>query len=315
MTDRAEWHEWRAKGIGASDIAGLLGLSSYSSPYSLWLDKTGQLPPRPEDTARQRIGKRMEALLAAEFHDHYPYLWAVGEQTLCEHPDHPWMRCTVDGFAVQSAGAHDISEAVATVQYKTDGRHSWPDGIPVAIRAQCIWEMAVTGLRHCFLVVMFAGFRVEVFEIPWDESAESDWLVMRVAAEEFWHDHVLAGVAPPIDDSSATTDALELMGETAERSPMAADAKARALVADIRTYTLNRKQAEADENRAKNELRALMIDYTDLIDGEVTIATWRPQVRRTIDTGLLKERYPDIAAECTKETPSRPLLVPDRKGN
>ena len=51
-TDR-EWHEWRSHGIGGSDIGAILGLSKFASPWTVWADKQGLLPPTPE-TQRQR---------------------------------------------------------------------------------------------------------------------------------------------------------------------------------------------------------------------------------------------------------------------
>ena len=33
----------RNKGIGSSDAAAILGLSSYKTPYDIWLQKTGRV--------------------------------------------------------------------------------------------------------------------------------------------------------------------------------------------------------------------------------------------------------------------------------
>ena len=35
--------EARRKGIGGSDVATILGLNKWKSPYQLWLEKTGQI--------------------------------------------------------------------------------------------------------------------------------------------------------------------------------------------------------------------------------------------------------------------------------
>ena len=36
--ERTDWLAWRRKGIGASDIAGILGISPWASPWSVWAD-------------------------------------------------------------------------------------------------------------------------------------------------------------------------------------------------------------------------------------------------------------------------------------
>src|SRR5689334_22139628 len=62
----AEWHAERRKGIGGSDIPVLLGLSKYASPYSLWAEKIGQVPPDESDDEAERfvIAHAMEPVLA-----------------------------------------------------------------------------------------------------------------------------------------------------------------------------------------------------------------------------------------------------------
>lgn len=43
--DRAEWLEWRRNGIGATDVAGILGVSPWASPWSVWADKCAPTLP------------------------------------------------------------------------------------------------------------------------------------------------------------------------------------------------------------------------------------------------------------------------------
>ena len=40
-----EWLAEREKGIGASEVAAILGLSPWDTPFSLWLKKTHQAEP------------------------------------------------------------------------------------------------------------------------------------------------------------------------------------------------------------------------------------------------------------------------------
>ena len=42
MTDREQWLQWRKKGIGASDIPIIMGMTSWSSPTQLWREKRGE---------------------------------------------------------------------------------------------------------------------------------------------------------------------------------------------------------------------------------------------------------------------------------
>ena len=41
-------HARRAQGLGASDVAAVLGLSKYKSPFDVYLEKRGLLPARAD---------------------------------------------------------------------------------------------------------------------------------------------------------------------------------------------------------------------------------------------------------------------------
>lgn len=43
---REEWLEDRRRSIGGSDAAALVGMNPCVTPYMLWADKTGKLPPK-----------------------------------------------------------------------------------------------------------------------------------------------------------------------------------------------------------------------------------------------------------------------------
>lgn len=320
---RNDWLNWRRQGIGGSDVAALIGLSRYSSPTSIFYDKLGLLDASDE-SQRQRIGKRMESVLAAEFQDQTG-LYVVGEQAWCHHGVHPWARCTVDGFVADSPNGTDLELTLGNIEFKTDGRWAWPDGIPHNIRAQVTWQLGVTQQPRAWLVVMFAGFRVETFEIPWDDDAQADWLFMLDAARTFWIDHVLTGTPPPVDDHEATVAALTEIYHDPE-GMLDADDRARELVATVQRAMAITAAAEATEKRWKNELRALLADKTDLVDGTKpgkrkddppqprVIASWRTQESKRIDPELVRTLVPlELVEKVTTTTTSRVLRVPKAK--
>ena len=52
---RDDWLEHRKKSIGGSDASAVAGLNPWTSPYSVWADKLGLLPPKEENEA-MRLG-------------------------------------------------------------------------------------------------------------------------------------------------------------------------------------------------------------------------------------------------------------------
>lgn len=281
MSDRTEWLAWRKKGIGASDVAGILGLSNFSSPWSVWADKVGLLPPR-ETTERQRIGLVLEDAIGKLFTARTG-LYVCGEQTQCVHPVNDWQRCTVDGFAFDG----DLDEehddlvladfALGIMQAKTDYRRDWPDGIPEDYQAQAQWEMHVTGSEREWFAVLHGGFRFEVYEIERDQ-ADIDVIVERV--EAFWFDHVQPGNPPPVDGTSPTT--LAITSVWPEHVPgTVTDLTELARLIEERDQRLNdRRVAQARLDEIDNELRAAMGENeVGVVDGEPTV-TYRTQTRK-----------------------------------
>ena len=53
---REEWLMQRRKTIGGSDAAGIVGLSKWASPFSVWAEKTGRTAEK-EDTEAMRQGR------------------------------------------------------------------------------------------------------------------------------------------------------------------------------------------------------------------------------------------------------------------
>ena len=43
------WLAHRRNAIGGSDAASIIGLNQWSSPYTVWADKLGKLPPKEDN--------------------------------------------------------------------------------------------------------------------------------------------------------------------------------------------------------------------------------------------------------------------------
>ena len=132
VDDRTEWLAWRKLGIGASDVAALVGMSNYASPMSVWTDKLGLSGP-DEDNDYMEYGRRAEPMLTGYFEDRTG-LFVVAQQERAIHPDHPHHRATLDGLACE----HPDGGPLGVVEYKTTGWGAW-DEIPDAYAIQKAW--------------------------------------------------------------------------------------------------------------------------------------------------------------------------------
>lgn len=259
--DRVEWLAWRKQGIGASDVAALVGMSPWASPMSVWTDKLGL--STDDDNDYMEFGRRAEPMLTDYFEDRTG-LFVYGQQFRGAHPDHPHHRATLDGWVAESANSTD---PLGIVEYKTTGRGTWGE-VPDNYAIQVQWQLHVAQQDHAWMGVLhdrtFATYEVE------RDQRSIDMLIEVVDA--FWHDHVLAEKPPPADAHRATTKALaEAYPEPVEGESVPIDDVAWAV--DLRRNALaSLAAAKVDQARADNYIKAAIGDAEfGTINGEKVI--------------------------------------------
>lgn len=303
---RTDWLAWRKHGLGGSDIAALLGLSKWASPWSLWAEKTGAIGEQNEND--EMVGGRWLELAITPWFTARTGLHVVYQQARCHRPDRPWQRCTIDGVATDTPHLDDITNALGVVEIKTGERGpDWTD-IPAYYQAQAQWQMATLDLHHTW-IPMLHGRRLTIYELARDQ-ADIDFMVEE--AERFWFDHVVAGTPPPVDGSDATLDALGQMwphhidGRTADLDHIA-DA-----LDDLEQAKADTKAAQTREKHAKARIvEAMGPAEIGLVDGRPAL-TLREQSRTDIDTKRLRQAMPDVFDELSTSTSFR-VLRPKKK--
>lgn len=190
-----EWDEAR-KGlcITATEIAAVLGLSPWTSRFTLWHKKAG-LPSAPfEPNPAMKWGSRFEDDIAEEYTDLHPE-HPLTETGTWRHKDRPWQRATPDRLSGQR---------LVELKYSPQGDGWGPAGtdeFPVHYRCQVIWQQDTLGLfEPAHLVVLIGGCDYREYTVEYDET---DAKVMRDAAERFLDD-VRQGNRPPIDGATDT---------------------------------------------------------------------------------------------------------------
>lgn len=308
MTDleRADWLAWRRHGIGASDVAGILGLSPHSSPFSIWAEKVG-LTSGPEEDEYMEAGRWLELAIGPWF-AHRTGLYIAGQQTMCTHPDEPWMRCTLDGLVYDYPGAHlpsDIHEGLAlgVLEIKTAGWQAWQE-IPDHYQAQGFWQLAVTGHERVYFAVLH-GRRLRTYELP---RPEEHVLASMIAdCRDFWEEHVLTGNPPPLDGTLATLDALVEMYPTSTPGTSVAADDVAANIEGLKYARAAAKQAAALEREHKAAIMATLGGAEEGTVGGQRAVTWRQQERHAIDVDALRAAEPDLAKRYTLTTTHRVL--------
>lgn len=304
QTDQLTYEEWlvhRRSGIGGSDVAAICGLSKWRSPYQVYLEKLGEAPEF-EMTEAAEWGNRLEPLVADKFADEHPE-WAITEKKVIYcHPDLQWATGNLDRMIICPFRGRGILEIKTASEYL---KQDWDDGnIPDYYYVQLQWYLYVTGLQWGYFATLIGGNKYREYEVLRDEDMIQE--LVRIT-DEFWNQHVLSKLAPPIDGSEATAKLLSRMypyGQTMERITLEGEQFLHEY------FHLKQITKELDEeiSQIENHFKSQLMNHTHGIIGDYQIK-WGNRTRNGVDSKLLKENFPDIYEQCLKQTQYRHFSI------
>jgi putative phage-type endonuclease len=266
-----EQQQIRSTGIGASEVAALLGLNRYKSVVDIWARKL-HLVPDEECGEPARWGNRLEAVIA----DAYAEEEGIDPGLLVQlgtlrHPEHPLLLATPDRIRLNSGHlkAWDRNVQIKTASLRVADR--WGEGeddIPEEYLAQINAEMAVTGLDSTDLPVLIGGNEMRIYRIRADAEFQ-EMIIDEV--ERFWRNYVVPQRQPPVDGSERWGEFFKKRYPKDTRPLLPATDEARELLEALGRARRARELDEATEAEAINRLKNLCGDAAG-IEG---ICTWR----------------------------------------
>lgn len=278
---REEWLEIRRHGIGGSDASAIIGLNPYSSPYAVWAEKTGKLPPK-EDNEAMRQGRDLEDYVAQRWCE------ATGKRVrkmnaILKNPAYPFAHANIDRRVIgENAGLECKTTSVMNLKRFKGGDY------PESYYVQCVHYMAVTGADRWYLgvLVLNQGFYAYVIE---RDEAEINALMAQEAA--FW-DYVTSGEAPPVDGSQATTEALQTIYAGEPEGTVTLFGR-EALIAEYQEQQARKNLAD---RRMEEIKQTLMSDLGDYETGRCRsyLVNWKGQSRRNFDMKAFTAANPGI---------------------
>lgn len=199
-SNRENWLTARRTGIGGSDVASVLGLNPWRTPYDLWMDKTGQVP-HSEENAAMHFGTILEQVVADEF------VLRTGKKVRRDNQMH---RTGKDNFQIANldrvvVGEDAILECKTANAFRAD---DWGESqedeiianqvvtehkIPLYYETQIQWYMGVCQKSKAYLAVLIGGQDFRIYCIAFNQTIYAS-LVEKCQA--FWFENVVANVAP-----------------------------------------------------------------------------------------------------------------------
>lgn len=320
--DEADWLAARRQGITASEIAVIMGLSPWSSPYALYHQKLGILP-RQEDSPAMERGRVLEPYIREKFAEAHPEFAVMGfGRDLYAHAERRWQMATLDSllYAKDGNSYFDLEEPVAVTEFKTaSSMDEWgepgTDEIPVHYRCQVLWQMDVMGVAKAHVAVLdIPRWRVLEYVVEMDGDARHDLALMHKAAHDFL-DRIECQEPPDVDWRPATIAALKTMNPGVEDREVVIG---RQLAISYRAAQRRYKEAEQRKDEMTARVLETMGNAKRAVEAntETALATRSVSHPERIDTERLRSEQPAIAAEYTKPpkpevklTPAKPKKV------
>jgi putative phage-type endonuclease len=282
----------RRTGIGGSDAPGVCGVSTWSTPYQIWLDKRGEVEPR-EDDDRMYWGRAVEPIIRSR------YQTETGRQVqvpkLMRHPNYDWMIGNLDGIT-SDGRVLEIKTAESDRDWGEEGTNVIPD--PYMIQVQ--HYMTVTNLPIADVAVLFRGNDFRIYEVP----ADSELQVMLIDREaDFW-ELVKKGIPP---EPTSLSDVKQRWGKFSQPIQV----QTNELVSNALNRLKEIKAFRDEEESLVALIQAHMKEADTLVDGDRVLVTLKAQKgAKRIDTKMLEAEMPETYKKYQKQgDPFRRFLI------
>ncbi len=316
-TTHEEWLEERKKSLGGSDVGAILGMNEYTSPYTIWAEKTGKLPPF-EGNEWTRLGNDLEGYVAERF-SKASGLKVINDKATWRNDKYPHLHANIDRKIVgMKAGVEcKLTSELNAKKYKNG---EFPD----RFYAQCVEYLAVTEYERWYLAVLIYGKGIKIYQMTriaddetpkWCEASlyvedgEIEALVKTTA--NFWNNHVLTNTPPSVDGTKSTSETIaqiypESNGDTLSLTAFESDLKEYAYLSSLLDDVKSQREEVA------NKIKAFMMDASK---GESTgyKVSWSSYLKSTFDHKKFAKDNPmlDLSAYY-KASPCRPFKVTER---
>lgn len=293
---RQEWLSvWRPKGLGGSDIAGVLNMNpKYTNPLKVYISK---VEPVEEDSGSEAAewGTRLEPLIRQKFKDNHPELLVRQSHFMWQHPEYPWMVANVDGFIYdKEKGSWGVLEIKTASEYLLKEWSDEDGHIPEQYYLQFQHYLAVFGLKWGRFAALIGGNKYREFYVERDEELIESLIVLE---RDFWLNHVVPRIPPEMDGSEASENLLKQLYSAEEALPeeevKVLDSEAGKLLEQLDYAKEQKKEYEQMEKEAKHRLQQMLGHHqiATFMDRKIT---WKASSKTNFDTKSLKKEHPEI---------------------
>lgn len=304
---REEWLEIRKSGIGSSEVATIVGLNPWETPYQLWRRKTGLDEPKQENAA-MRNGHHLEDAVSRMWND------ATGREIIkrsaidwiIRDNDRPYLQVSPDRTYWLSDDSR-ANDNKGILEIKTTRMKVDPEDLPKYWFAQVQYQLGVAGYTQGSLAWLSAG---QGFDFGYQDLKLVpdffEWLIDSVS--RFWTDNIVGGQEP---SAVNVADVLIKYNRHTGGKIIECSEEVFSAYQDLKVV---KKELDALKERKESLEATLKMAFEDaeaLSYGGDTIATWKaPKPSNKFDDKAFVTEHPDLAAAYTHQVQgARRLLL------
>ena len=288
---REEWLEIRKNGIGSSEVATIVGLNPWETPYQLWRRKVGLDAPKEENFA-MRAGHYLEDAVSRFWMDETgrQIIKRSAGDWIIRDNDRPYLQVSPDRTYWLGESRANTDKGI--LECKTTQMTVDPDDIPKHWFAQVQYQLGVAGYTDGSLAWLCSGRQFGYTDIALVGDFYG-WLIESV--DRFWIDNIKGGQEP--DPINVADVLLKYNRHTNGKSIEVTDEvfEAYSQLKDVR-----KELAALDERKEALEaqIKLAFMDAEAITYGGSTIATWKaPKPSEKFNAKAFQAAHPDLAAE------------------
>lgn len=295
--NRAEWLKYRESGIGSSEVATIVGLNPWETPYQLWRRKVGLDEPKQENFA-MKAGHYLEDAVAQFWHDEtgQDIIKSSAGDWLIVNDERPYMRVSPDRTYWLADMPHNNANK-GILECKTTQMSIDADDIPKHWFCQVQYQLGVAELEQGSLAWLCSGreFGYKNLALVPDFFA---WLVEEV--DKFWLDNIQGKQEPT---AANVQDILLKYNRHTNGKIVEVNDEIFAAYQELKEVRDELSAIEEKKSALEEKIKMGFGDAEAISYEGQTLATWKaPKPSSKFDAKAFTAAHPDLAKEFTFQT-------------
>jgi putative phage-type endonuclease len=188
-----EWLAYRKKGIGASEISAIMGISPWTTPYQKWEEKVYGNTVQLNASMRRGMEKEEEARQYFQYKNS-----CLVEPKVVQHEKYPWLFASLDGIDM-------MGDIVLEIKWANKKVHELAEkGIVIDYYfCQCQAQMACTGVREMWFLSCYENNNVRGGADFILVNIKRDDLFIEKMIEicsDFYYNHMIKHIPPTLTE-------------------------------------------------------------------------------------------------------------------